>query len=145
MTFALRFLPLSVCPTNWLRFHPVVMQIVIFLIKSSSLNHCIDAFYLEIFLLTASLLPSGLQLHISCKRAAPLPAISRLWARYWLISVMSALGCRKEEVTSNLPLCFPQLQIHLLGCQLKPLEQLLHHMGEASESEETGLPFEDVH
>lgn len=54
---------------------------------------------------------------------------------------MSASGSRKEEVTSNLPLCSSMLQIHLLGCQLKPLERLPRHMGEAGESEETRPPL----
>lgn len=84
---------------------------------------------------------ADLQLDISGKYSAPWPAIARLWSCYWLISVLSAPGCTQEEVTSNLPLCFPRLQIHLLGCQLKPLERLLHHMGEASKSEETWLPL----
>lgn len=65
----------------------------------------------------------------------PRPSIPRLWSRYWLISVMSALGCRKKEVTSNLLLCSPLLQMHLLGCQLKPLERLPRRMGAAGESE----------
>lgn len=64
-----------------------------------------------------------------------------LWSCHLLISIMSALCSTKEEVTSNLPLYPPQLQLHLLGCQLKPLEQLQPHMGEASESEETWLPL----
>lgn len=59
---------------------------------------------------------------------------------------MSAPGSRKEEVTSNLPLCSPRLQIRLLGCQLKPLERLPHHMGDSGESEgNMASPFEDVH
>lgn len=81
---------------------------------------------------------TNLQPHICQNTAVLCPDVPWLWSCYWLISVMSAPGCRKEEVTSNLPFfSSPQPQILLLRFQLKPLEQLLHHMGEASKSEET--------
>lgn len=98
--------------------------------------------WLELKCVSAALLSfTNLQPYVSCKYGAPSSGVPRLWSCYWLISVMSAPGSRKEEVTSNLPLCSPRLQILLLGCQLKPLEQLLHHMGEAGESEETWPPL----
>lgn len=98
--------------------------------------------WIESRVLSTALLPhTNLQPYVSCKSGAPRPAVPRLWSCYWLISVMSAPGSRKEEVTSNLPLCSPRLQIHLLGCPLKPLERLPHHMGEADESEETWPPL----
>lgn len=58
--------------------------------------------------LSTTLLPhTNPQPHVSWKHRAPHPAVPRLWSCYWLISVMSAPGSRKEEVTSNLPLCSP--------------------------------------
>lgn len=89
----------SICFLTSIILHKLYLQWWIFIV----VEFCWKG---NIYFLNLAIPYTNLQPHICQNTAVLCPDVPWLWSCYWFISVMSAPGCRKEEVTSNVPFFF---------------------------------------